>query len=442
MPEATQTIAHLRQQLAAVNADLPGAGLPWLAALRQRGLAVLDEAGLPTPKWEDWKYINLNLLRQALEATEVAPAAAPVDAIPARLAAEAAHRLVLVDGRVRPELSSGPALPDGVHLRPLAEAMTAPDGTLEAALGTLDDLAALPLAALNTAFMADGYVLTLADGAVLERPLEVVVMTASDAAIAQPRNLIVAGANSRATVLETYAAAGADGYVTNAVTQVLCRPGARLSRCKLQAEADGAVHIALLAAVLERDAGFANFELARGGRLARSESRVALTGPGAELRLDGAYLARGRQHNDTTTWIDHRAGQTTSEEVYKGVLDDQARAVFRGRISVQPQAQQISGNQLNKTLLLADGAEIDSKPELEIFADDVKCSHGATAGELDREALFYLRSRGIPETAARSMLIEAFLGEAAERIEDEAIRATLSADIAAWLGATREGAGA
>jgi len=441
MTDAPATIERYQARFAEARAALPGAGLTWLDGLRTRGLAAFDQAGLPTPKWEDWKYTNLNLLRQALDEAAATPAddAGSVDAVPARLAAETAHRVVLVDGRLRPELSSPEPLPAGVSLTATAEAMTTSPDWLQGALAALEDIETLPLAALNTAFMADGYVLHLADGAVLDRPLEVVLLATGRMPLLQPRNLIVAESGSEATVLENHAGVAAGGYVTNAVTQVLCRPNASVRRCKLQAEAADATHIALLTAELARDARFANFELARGGRLTRSESRIALTGPGAELRLDGAYLARGKQHNDTTTWIDHRAGQTNGEEVYKGVLDDQARAVFRGRITVRPQAQQISGNQLNKTLLLADGAEIDSKPELEILADDVKCSHGATAGELDRDALFYLRSRGIPEAAARSMLIEAFLGEAAERIADEAIRAALSAEIQAWLADVDEG---
>jgi Fe-S cluster assembly protein SufD len=287
-----------------------------------------------------------------------------------------------------------------------------------------------PLAALNTAFLADGYVLRLGDGARLDRPLEITFLNGNG--LSQPHNLIIAGANSQATVIEHHIANG-ESYIANSVTRACIGDGANIARYKLQREADAAQHYALFDARIGRDARLANFELSAGAAVAHSTSRIDLAEPGADLRLDGIYLGQRRQETASVTTITHSAGDTASSEIYKGVLDDQARAVFQGKISVRPDAQRINGQQLNKTLLLSDQAEIDTKPELEILADDVKCSHGATAGELDENALFYLRSRGIPEGVARGMLIEAFLGEVTERIAHEQVRDAVAAIARNWL---------
>jgi Fe-S cluster assembly protein SufD len=426
MSEATDIIEHLRGQQANLAATMPGAD--WLDGLRDKGMARFAETGLPQRKWEAWRYTNVNALKQALGSIETNLAGEQRPGDTPALAGDA-YRVVLVNGRFRAELSALDGLPDGIEITGLADALRVAPDLVREHLQITDDTQQ-PLAALNTAFLADGYVLRLGDGARLDRPLEITFLNGNG--LSQPHNLIIAGANSQATVIEHHISNG-ESYIANSVTRACIGDGADIARYKLQREADAAQHYALFDARIGRDARLANFELSAGAAVAHSASRIDLAEPGADLRLDGIYLGQKRQETASVTTITHSAGDTASSEIYKGVLDDQARAVFQGKISVRPDAQRINGQQLNKTLLLSDQAEIDTKPELEILADDVKCSHGATAGELDENALFYLRSRGIPEGVARGMLIEAFLGEVTERIAHEQVRDAVAAIARNWL---------
>ena len=299
------------------------------------------------------------------------------------------------------------------------------DPLLAEHLGRVAEGGDQPFLGLNTAFMQDGLVLRLAPGVVVERPIRMVFLTDPDsgaAVAAHPRNLVLAEDNSQATLVEIHRGADGAEYFTNAVTEIAVGAGARLHHYKLQDEGDRALHLANLQVSLGRDATYDNFILSLGARLARNDIRAALAATGIDCRLSGAYVARGSQHMDTTSFIDHAEPDCRSREVYAGVLDGRSRGVFQGKILVRRDAQRTDGHQLNRALLLSKGAEIDSKPELEIYADDVKCSHGATAGEIDAEALFYLRSRGIGEDEARALLIEAFLLEALEEIGDESVR--------------------
>ncbi|MEC8198534.1 MAG: Fe-S cluster assembly protein SufD, partial [Pseudomonadota bacterium] len=226
-------------------------------------------------------------------------------------------------------------------------------------------------------------------------------------------------------------------YLNNGATEIRMAEGALLRHRKLQNEAEDAYHVAAAAVSLDARARYENYTLHVGGRLARNEIHVAVTGRKADCNLYGAYAGRGSQHIDTTTFVDHAVSECTSREVYKGALDDNARGVFQGKILVRKDAQKTDGHQLNKALLLSEGAEIDAKPELEIYADDVKCSHGATAGELDEEQLFYLRSRGIEEAEARDLLVAAFLEDSLEVISEEAPRDAFCNVISNWLAARR-----
>ncbi|MEX1204079.1 MAG: Fe-S cluster assembly protein SufD [Dongiaceae bacterium] len=425
------------ERFAAVAAGLPGQGLPWLAELRADSIARVTALGLPTPRIERWKYTNLN----PLLTTDFVPApdgkrslgsAAPAGLLPAE---RTAHRLVFVNGALRRDLSRIGALPAGVALAGFAEALTDdPEGLaslLTPTAGAEDDA----LIALNTAFMADGCVLRLGRGVALDEPIELLFIGAPNgAAVAfHPRNLIVAEPGSRATVVETHVGAGSGVYWSHPVCGVTIGDGAVLTHLKLLDDGLQAFHIAHTDVRVAARGRYDSFVLTTGGAVSRDEIAVVLDGDGAECRLTGAYLARGRQHVDNTTEIVHAKPRTVSREVYKGVLDDRARGVFQGRIVVAEDAQKSDGHQLNKTLLLSDRAEIDSKPQLEIYADDVKCSHGATAGELEEDALFYLRSRGIAESAARRLLIEAFLGDVLETVADAGARAALARRVGAWL---------
>lgn len=415
---------------------LPGAGLPWLQELRSQAWDRFAAAGLPSQKQEAWRYTNTRSLRDA----ELIPAKAlcndiALDDIPGRLA-EPAARMVFVNGFWRADLSETGGLPAGVSLISLAQALAGADDAIAASLQETFAGEEAPLAALNGALMQDGYVLTIADNARVQAPIELLfVHLGGEAVEYHGRHLIIAGANSEARLLERHLDLGDNAYFANHALTVRAATGARLERCKQQAEGDKAMHVATTRIEVGRDARVCNLELTTGAALSRSEIGARLLDRGGELRLDGAYLLRGQQHGDTTTWIEHCAGETHSNEVYKGVLDDRARGVFQGRITVHPNAQGIAGHQLNKTLLLSGEAEIDTKPELEIFADDVKCSHGATAGELDDDALFYLRSRGVPEAEARGLLIRAFVEDALAPLDQADVRAVLETAIDAWLEA-------
>lgn len=430
---------------AAVVGRLPGAGIAWLRRVREEALARVVESGVPSPRVERWKYTNLNALAQLeFEAANEAGAPLPV-AVPRFLADDvAAHRMVFLNGAFRRELSDLAGLPAGASIESLADLLARDPQALAAHFG--DRKTPDGLAALNTALMADGVVIRLARETRLERPLLLVFLggDATRALAFHPRNLIVAEAGASATVIELHAPAssslGETLYWSQPVTEIAVGRGASLRHYRCQQESLRAFHLAATTVRVEAEGSYDSFTLAAGGALARNEVTVTLDGPDASCRLDGGYLARGRQHIDTTTEIIHAQPRTTSREVFKGVLDDQGRAVFQGRIVVAKDAQKADGQQSCRTLLLSDRAEIDTKPELEIHADDVKCSHGATVGEMEPDALFYLRARGIGEAEARRMLIEAFLGEVLDGIAEAPVRDAFAGAVARWLGGVTEGA--
>jgi Fe-S cluster assembly protein SufD len=419
---------------------LPGGALSWMAALRESSAARLRELALPGITQESWKYTNL---RRALDGLQASgdPAlrrAVSLDHAPSLLADRAAARLVFVNGLYRAELSDRGALPSGVELLPLSEALAAGPLWLGDQLGRIVAGDEQALLTLNTALTDDGLVLRLADGVALDRPVEVVFVggLAEQAVAYHPRLLVVLGAKSRLRLVEHHLGLGETPTLSNLASEISLGPGAALSHVKLQAENAASLHLATTHVRLAENAAYDGFALTTGAKLSRHEIRLSLAGEGADARVNGAYLLRGTQHGDTTTEIVHAVPGTTCREVYKGALDEAARAVFQGKIVVERDAQKSDGRMLNKTLLLSDKAEIDSKPELEIFADDVQCAHGSTAGELDDLALFYLRSRGIPEHQARSLLVEAFLTEAVEELGDAELRPILLAAMQDWLART------
>ncbi len=437
MPRDTRTIPlPYADRFAAVAAGLPGNELPWLRDLRAQAIERVRQLGLPTIRNERWKYTNLS----SLAAVAFEPAAADSSSgSPGQLPSIIGGcRAVFVDGLYRADLSTG-QLPRGVTLTNLAELLRDDPDRARALFGG-HDAGADSLGALNLAFARDGYVIELTADASIETPVELLHLTTSGAAAVayHTRNAIVAEAGGSATVIETFLHDAATVYWSQPVTEVRVGAGATLRHYKDQNEGSKAFHTAATDVRVAENGRYENFVLSTGAALSRNEIAVVLDGPGASCRLDSGYLARGRQHADNTTAIIHAKPQTTSAEVYKGVLDDQARAVFQGRIVVEKDAQKADGHQLNKTILLSDRAEIDTKPELEIFADDVKCSHGAAAGELDEDALFYLRARGIDQADARRMLVEAFVGETLENIADVTVRATFERRIGGWMSAGAE----
>jgi Fe-S cluster assembly protein SufD len=426
-------------QYAAVAPSLPGAGLPWLRQAREQAIDRFAKLGLPTPRTEAWKYTNLNPLLKPGFRPVTGPNGFDAGSLAAP-AADAAARFVFVNGMLRADLSEAGTLPGGVTLLGFEQALRQEPDLVAAHLGRVASAEARPLVALNAAFMAGGYVLRVARGVALDRPLHVLfVAHAGGSALAyHPRNLVLAEAGSRAIVVETHVGAASAPAWANPVTEIVAENGAALEHYRFHDESDTAFHVGLTAARLGPGASYDSLVLATGGALSRHEIHVALDGELARCRLLGGFLMRGHQHVDNTTEITHAVPRTTSRQVYKGALDDQSRGVFQGRVIVKPDAQKADGHQLCRTLLLSDRAEIDTKPELEIYADDVKCSHGTTSGELDESALFYMRARGLSEAAARRLLTEAFLSELVEAVEHPAARAGIEERVGRWLGAAFE----
>ncbi len=443
-PEAADAVARYARQLDALGDALPGAGLDWLARLRRDAIARFAAEGLPSRRSEDWRYTDLSPLAQTAYAPLPDEAGEAIDeaALAPYLIEDASpcHRLVFVDGHLRAALSHAPRpLPAGVRITTLARALEETPELIDRALAGRAAEGASPVA-LNAALMTDGAVVMLDEHAVLDRPLHLIFVASgrTPPRANHLRNLIVAGAESRARIIETFAAPRGGAYWTNAVTDIALGAGATLRHLRLQSEGGDAVHLAATRVSLARESAYRAFCLATGGGLSRNEIAVRIAGEAAECRLTGAALARGRQHMDTAIAIDHLAPGCASEQHFRYVLDEAARGVFQGRIVVHQDAQKTDAHQLNKTLLLSDDAEIDAKPELEINADDVKCSHGAAAGALDADALFYLRARGIDERLARRLLVEAFVAEAVETVEDEALAGHVRGAVADWLGGWSE----
>ncbi len=402
------------------------ARLPGPADARARALAAFAETGFPTLRDEAWRYTSLDRLAR----TDFDPFAdsAGID-LPALgpFLLPGAHRVTVVNGQA--DVSDAGAMPDGVTVEPLSTAV-AESGRLRPAAAP-----ETPLAALNAAFMRDGIVLRVGDGVALERPVQVLhVACGTGPAIAlHPRSVVSVGAGGRVTVVETFVGSGPAPSWTNAVTELRLARGARAVHVKLQAEAPAAFHTALVEASLDADATCSATVLGTGAALSRNEARVVLAGAGAACDLRGGLLLRGRQHGDNTVRVAHRAERATSGQVFRNVLDDRARAVFQGGVDVCAGAAGTESAQSGRSLLLSPGTRADSKPELRILADDVRCAHGATVGELDRDALFYLASRGVPPDRARAFLVRAFVAEALEGAPEGVVRDHLEAAVSRWM---------
>lgn len=422
--------------LAALPAETygPAALNGWRAAARAR----FAQTGLPTGKNESWRFTSLKALSK-LTLTAQAPDAVSIDALPAIPLAQdrPRARLVLVNGRYRADLSDLKALADlktleGGAAGPLA---AAPPTVLQA-LTAQDAQALEPLAALNAAGGLDGAYVAVPAGVTVAALIEIVhvaVNSEGAAPLSQPRLAIALAEGAAATIVEHHVGVGVGAAVVNAAADIHLAAGARLRHYVAQRAAESALHFSAAAVTVAEGADYESFALNLGAKLSRHEISLRLAGEGASCVLDGAYIVDGDRHTDTTTRIDHLSPGATSREVYKGVVDDAAQAVFQGKIVVHRDAQRTDGHQLNRALLLSDRAGVDAKPELEIYADDVKCSHGCTVGELDDAALFFLRARGIPKEEARALLIAAFLQEAVDDIADEDVRAAFAALIDARL---------
>ena len=398
---------------------------PALENLKQRAAERFAAVGFPTTRNEDWKFTSVAPIAQVVwQAPRVDSSHGMKTGVlePFRLGLPV-HELVFVNGRFAPGLSEVGDLPEGVVVQSLAQSMEAGSPSVEAWLGTVADIESHAFTALNTAQMADGAIVVVPRGVRVERPVHLVFLSDLKAHQAvHPRNLVVAGESSEVTVVETYAGIQDSPYFMNAVTEVLVGANARVEHIKLERESERAFHVGTIEARQERDSRFRSFSFALGGALVRTNVYSVMAGEGSDCTMNGLYLLHESQHIDHQTRIEHAFPNCTSREVYKGILDGTSHAVFNGKVFVRPEAQKTDGKQTNKNLLLSDGAKVDTKPQLEIFADDVKCTHGATVGRLDEIGLFYLESRGISSARARRLLTYGFAAEVLGEIEQEPVR--------------------
>jgi Fe-S cluster assembly protein SufD len=420
-PLFTEEIANLEHKL---DSRYPA----WLNTLRHTAFASLLERGFPTVKDEDWRYTRV----ASILATPFKPAKSSMDHLFScdaidKLAGDfGGIRLVFVNGHFMPTLSSSGQFKEGIQIESLATILS--QGQHEATLSRLFNHFSNAFTALNLALTEDGAFIFIPPNTIIEEPIAVVFL--SDASItpfvSNPRSVIIAGAGSRATVIEVYTGILDNLYFTNAVTDILLEEGAKIDHYKVQNETHKAFHIALLNLHQERGSQFSSHLTALGATIGRHEVRVSLNAEGAETNLNGLYLAESGQYLDNPVLVLHHAPRCTSRQLYKGVIDGDGRGGFYGRIVVAQDAMKTDAVQANKVLLLSDLAQADTRPRLEIFADDVKCAHGATVGQLDDASLFYLRSRGIPLDNARSLLTYAFVSEMLSLVRVKPLQAYLT----------------
>lgn len=423
---------------AAAKAGLPGAGR--IADLRASAFKQFEAKGLPHRRVEEWKYTDLRALMR-----DAKPLAPPPDAAARQRARDAGsvlgaidrRRLVIVDGMFVPELSDLDKLERGLSIRSLADALGKADAETLKYLGKISPSESDVALALNTAFMGDGAVIHIADGTHVARPIHLAfITTGAKPTSAFARSLVVVGKKSQLTLIESHEGQNGVDYQVDHALELLIGDEARVDHVKITREGDKALHIGTLMAAIGAKAAFNDFSYTVGGAVVRNQLSVRFDGEGTSVDIRGATLLKGRQHADTTLVADHAKGHCTSRELFKTVLDGESHGVFQGKIVVRENAQKTDGKMMTRALLLSETAEADNKPELEIFADDVVCGHGATAGALDADLLFYLKARGIPEQEAQALLIQAFVGEAIEGIAHEGVREALMDASRAWL-ATR-----
>jgi Fe-S cluster assembly protein SufD len=402
--------------------SLPG----WAEDLRREGAEHLNELGLPTTRLEDWRYTNVSAIEKThwtlgsprhddLSREELERLCFPVFAC---------HLFVFVNGVFAADLSALRAGSPHAEVRSLAKVLEKEPDSLRGVLGAQASAKEAAFTAWNQQELRDGAVVRIPEGADIEEPIHLVFLSepGADASVSHPRVVVHAGSRSRASVVEDYVTFGDGAFLTNAVSEVHVAADAELEHVRFQREGTSGHHVSALHASVERGGRLACHAISLGGDIVRNEVKALLAGEGAEVSLYGIYLGTGRRHVDNHTTIDHAVPHTTSRELYKGVLDGQSRGVFHGRIIVRPDAQKTNAEQSNKNLLLSKGAEIDTKPQLEIRADDVKCSHGSTIGQIDSDALFYLRARGIDAAEAKRLLTRAFVAEVSGAMRFEPLR--------------------
>jgi Fe-S cluster assembly protein SufD len=424
----SESLDHFHQAFRQLENTSAGAELPWLCAARRSAFDQFDALGLPTTRHEDWKYTDVSAIGK--RSWHFVPEnTGRIDDSDVRRVVDglaldpAGNRLVIVDGRYVPGLSKLNDLPHGVFVGSFTRALREMPERLKGTI--VSPTYADGFVALNTAFLTDGYVVVLPPGEVLDQPLHIVFLTDEAGLAVQPFNVVLAEARSGCVIVEHFVGLGDEVYWTNAVTRIIADEQADVQHYRLQQEGRKAFHIASVVATQQRASVFASHAFAFGAALSRTGIGTSLNAANAQATLNGLYFVGGRQHVDHHTRIDHAEPHGTSREYYRGVLDGAARGVFNGRVIVHRDAQQTDTHQANHNLLLSRDAEIDTKPQLEIYADDVKCTHGATVGQLDEKQLFYLRARGIEERMARALLTYAFARDVVERVRIDSLRGRL-----------------
>ncbi len=408
------------------HADLTfvGADLPWLVSQRKAALAHFEKVGLPGIRDEQWRYTNLRALKSNAYKISV-PSALAVE-----LPKSDNPRLVFVDGHLDTAASTA-TQSEQIIISRLNDALSL--SVVTDVFGTTLPKEQHGFTALNTAFAQDGYMVYLPKGTVMDGVLEVYFVNQTSNAVSHTRNLIIAEANTQCTIVERHIGAADSVYLNNAITEIIAGDNAHIDHTKIQQESDQAFHIGAVFIHQAAHSQVTNHNIALSGLVTRNDTNTDLLGPGAHMEMNGLVLGQGRQHIDNHTQVNHVVANCTSDEFYKTVLNDHSRSVFRGRIIVAQDAQLTNADQQNNNLLLSDTAEADTKPQLEIYADDVKCSHGATVGQLDPKSIFYLNSRGIDNESATALLTFAFANEVLDRLKVDSVREELTRIIAGEL---------
>jgi Fe-S cluster assembly protein SufD len=432
----TDTGRALSDAFEIARGRLPGAGK--VAEARRRAFEAYERLGLPHRRIEDWKYTDLRVLMRDVLPLAPEPDAAALARAGAALklhAIEGVRKLVLVDGVFAPKLSETGDLEKGLVIRSLREVLESGETALHAQLFAPDSSDAM--VALNSAMTTDGLVIEVAAGAVLTQPLHIVhIASGASPAAMFTRSLLMLGDAANSTVVESYIAAdGVKAYQVHDSLVVSIGDGARLDHVRLVEDGREAFNISSAQVTLGANAHFNSFGMTSGSSVSRYQAIIAVAGQGSRVETNGVNLLNGRQHADTTLFLDHAVPNCSSREIFRAVVDDRGHSVFQGRIIVRPDAQKTDAKMMTRALLLSDEAEADNKPELEIFADDVTCGHGATTGALDDSLLFYLRARGLSEKESQALLIQAFVGEAIEQIANDALRELAIAAAQRWLAA-------
>lgn len=437
MSELLESTAFYQQEFVRFEREVAETETSWLHQIRQAAFSRFNTMGFPTSHDEEWRHTDVAPLTGIpFQPSTSNPSVPPKeDLVEATFDQRACSQLVFLNGRFSRELSVVQPLPSGVTVGSLADLFKTSSGEVKFHLAQYADWQNHAFVALNTAFMQDGAFAYVPRNMEMKEPLHLVfISTAEDPPfISFPRNLLVLGENSQATIVESYVGIRKGIYFTNAVTELVVGQEAQLNHCVLQRESPEAFHLMTLAVHQERGSRTSSTSVMLGGALARSEVHAVLKAEAIDCSLSGLYLAAGRQHVDIQTMIDHAKPGSTSRQVYKGILNGNASGVFKGRILVRENAQKTDAAQTNQNLLLSEDAVVNTTPQLEIFADDVKCKHGTAVGHLDAETLFYLRSRGLGEEAARNLMVYGFASEITDHIAIEALRLRLSELLPRWI---------